>query len=112
MSEGMVTIKASVVVLVAMMGLPVAALPRPRDRQRRPEQDEVGCSMAGRLGFVVAGGSNEREGDGMDVGSGCAVRPRDRQTRSVHDDVGTATPELLLIAWDAGTGGLMDNEVD
>ena len=110
----MVSIKASVVVLVTMVGLPVAPLPRPRDRQRRPEQDEVGCSPAGRLVFVVAGGLDGREGDGMDVGGGCAVfpRPTDRQMRSVHDEVGTAAPELLLITWDAGTGGLLDNEGD
>ncbi|KAL9037141.1 MAG: hypothetical protein Q9180_003892, partial [Flavoplaca navasiana] len=99
-------------VLVAMMGLPVTPLPRPRDKQRRPEQDEVVCSLTGRLGFVVAGGPIGEVDDGKDVGGGCAVFPRlrDRQTRSVHDEVGTAVPELLPIPWDAGTGELTAND--
>lgn len=112
MSEGMVTIEASVVVLVAMMGLPVTAVSRPRDRQRRPEHDEVDCSLAGKLRFVVAGGSIGEVGDGMDVDGGCAVfpSPRDRQARSVHDEFGAPTPELLSTTWDAATEGPTAND--
>lgn len=93
------------------MGLSVTVLPRVGDRQRRPEHDEVDCSLPGKLGFVVAGEPIGEVGDGKDVGGGCAVisRPRDRQTGSVHDEDGTPAPELLPITWDAGTEGLLDN---
>lgn len=116
--EGIVVVTPVVMVLVATTGLelPVPVLPTLRERQRRPEHEDVVPGLPGALLSVVAEGPDGGVIDAEDVDGGCAAlpTPRDRQTRSVHDELGIAVAEPLLLmeACDAGAGENVDNEPD